>query len=138
MKFFSSSKFGLNLSLFLLFCLPLSPLTAKAAGLVPCGGPDEPECTACHLLVLVQNVIHFALEAVFIVCICLIIYGGFRWLFSFGKQENIAAGQKIITSALIGLMIVLASWLIVNTIFWIIAMLGGEDYTGTWWQLKCL
>jgi len=122
---------------FLIITFSLTGLI-KAKGLVPCGGPDEQECTACHLLVLVQNIIDFILEAVFIVCICLIVYGGFRWLFSFGNDKNIAAGQKAITSALIGLMIVLASWLIVNTILYFLKpQIEGIDLQSSWWQLKC-
>jgi len=109
----------------------------QAKGLVPCGGPEEEECTACHLLVLVQNVVDFVIKGAIFICIVLIIYGGFRWLFSFGKQENIVAGQKAILNAIIGLVIVLVAWLIVNTIFWLIAYVGGENYTGSWWHLEC-
>ncbi len=110
----------------------------EAKGLVPCGGPGEDPCTACHLLVLIQNVIEFVIKAAFIICICLIIYGGFRWLFSFGNDENIAAGQKAIINALLGLMIVLAAWLIVNTIFWLLSPnIEGVDIKSTWWQLEC-
>jgi hypothetical protein len=38
------------------------PLVTGAAGLVPCGGPNENACGACDLLVLVQNVLEFALK----------------------------------------------------------------------------
>ena len=119
------------------FIFLIIPVVTFAAGLVPCGGPNEPECTPCDLLVLAQNVIHYALKIAVAVCIVLIIYGGFRWIFAFGDSNNIAAGQKVIFSALIGLVIILAAWLIVNTVFWLIAYMGGEDYTGTWWRIKC-
>lgn len=121
----------------LIFLFLFAPFVLQAAGLVPCGGSSEPPCTACDLLVLAQNVIHKALELAILVCIVLLIYGGFRWIFSFGNEENIAAGQRTIYDAIIGLVIILAAWIIVNTIFWLIAYIGGENYTGTWSHLKC-
>jgi len=115
----------------------LSPLSIKAAGLVPCGGPDENPCTACDLLVLAQNVLQFALKMAFLIVIGFIVYGGFRWIFSLGKEENIKAGQQIILNAIIGLIIILTAWIIVNTIFWFIAQAGGWDFTGTWSHIEC-
>ena len=114
----------------------LSPLITGAAGLVPCGGPGDP-CTACDLLVLAQNVLEFALKMAFLIIIGFIVYGGFRWIFSLGKEENLKAGQQIITNAIIGLIIILTAWIIVNTVFWFIAQAGGDDYTGTWYHIEC-
>jgi len=113
------------------------PLMAGAAGLVPCGGPGENACTACDLLVLVQNLLEFALKMAFLIIIGFIVYGGFRWIFSLGKEENLKAGQQIITNAIIGLIIILTAWLIVNTVFWTIKQMGGDDYTGTWFHIEC-
>jgi len=114
------------------------PLILSAKGLVPCGGPDEDPCTVCHLLVLIQNIIDFIMKAAFYICIVLIIYGGFRWFLSFGKEENIAAGQKIIFNAIAGLVIVLAAWLIVHTILWLLnPQIPGVDLKSTWFKLEC-
>jgi len=130
----------------------LAPLEiTEAAGLVPCGrSVDDPEtpdinesqpCTACDLLVLLQNVLHFALTIAFLIVVIFAIVGGFRWILSGGNEENIKAGQKTLSSALIGLVIILCAWLIVNTVFWLVKTIGGEDYTGTgalpWFQLEC-
>jgi len=121
----------------LLTLLLFTPLLTSAAGLVPCGGPGEQACTACHLLVLIQRVLDFALKMAFLVIVGFIVYGGFRWIFSLGKEENLKAGQQIITNAIIGLIIILAAWVIVNTVFWIIKQMGGDDYTGTWFHIEC-
>jgi len=94
----------------------LLPLIAGAAGLVPCGGPNEKACEICDLLVLAQNVLDFALKMAFLVIVGFIVYGGFRWIFSLGKEENLKAGQQIITNAIIGLIII---------------------YTGTWFHIEC-
>lgn len=127
-----ATKIGKGLILFLL----IFPLVSLANGLVPCKGLD---CTPCHLLKLVQNVIDFIIKLSFLICIVLIVYGGFRWLLSFGKEENITAAQKIIVSTLFGLLIVLTSWLIVHTIFWLLApkIEGIDNLNSTWFKLEC-
>lgn len=110
----------------------------KAAGLVPCGGPGERVCEACDILVLADNIIKFALRIAFLISIGCIIYGGYRWIFSFGNPSNVTAGWQFIYSALIGLLIILASWIIVNTFFWLIAeFFGGWDYTSNWFKIEC-
>ena len=125
-----------------IFLAPLSfvliPLIVSAAGLVPCGGPDEDPCTACDLLILFQNVLKKALEIAFLIVIGSIVYGGFRWIFSGGNETSIKTGQKIITNAIIGIVIILTAWLIVNTVFWVIKQMGGvEKYTGNWFHIDC-
>jgi len=123
--------------LFLLFFAPiLTSAATSIAPLVPCGGEGDP-CTACDLLILVQNVLEFALKMAFLIIIGFIVYGGFRWIFSLGKEENLKAGQQIITNAIIGLIIILTAWMIVNTVFWAIKQMGGDDYTGTWFHIEC-
>ncbi len=126
-----------ELIIFSLLILIFVPISAGAAGLVPCGGPGEQACTTCDLLVLTQNVLEFALKMAFLIIIGFIVYGGFRWIFSLGKEENLKAGQQIITNAIIGLVIILTAWIIVNTVFWTIKQMGGDDYTGTWFHIEC-
>lgn len=123
------------------------PLLINAAGLVPCGRSIDDQstpnidesrpCETCDLLVLAQNVLKFALKMAFLIIIGFIVYGGFRWIFSLGKEENLKAGQQIITNAIIGLVIILTAWIIVNTVFWTIKEMGGDDYTGTWFYIEC-
>lgn len=125
-----------ELIIFSLLILLFMPLLTSAAGLVPCGGEGDP-CTTCDLLVLVQNVLEFAIKMAFLIIIGFIVYGGFRWIFSLGKEENLKAGQQIITNAIIGLIIILTAWIIVNTVFWAIKGMGGDDYTGTWFHIEC-
>lgn len=122
---------------FFTLILLFTPILTSAAGLVPCGGPGESACNACHLLILVQNVLEVALRMAFLIIIGFIVYGGFRWIFSLGKEENLKAGQQIITNAIIGLIIILTAWIIVNTVFWTIKQMGGDDYTGTWFHIEC-
>lgn len=123
--------------IFLLLVLFIPAIT-KAAGLVPCGGPEpEKPCTACDLLVLAENVLHYALTLAFTIVVIFAIIAGFRLIFSGGNEVNIKAAQKSLSTALIGLAIILCSYLIVNTVFWLMAQIGGDDYTNDWWHLEC-
>ena len=115
----------------------LIPLISFGAGLVPCGGPNENPCTACDIIVLIEKILHFALNSGILIIIGAIIWGGIIWITSMGEKKKIAQGKQIIQSAIIGLIIVLASYIIINTTFWVLAKLGGDDYTGTWLQLEC-
>ncbi len=124
-----------NFFLLILFVLPL---ITHSAGLVPCGGPGEEECTLCHLLDMIENIINFLFQNVFVyIIIGMIFYGGFLWMFSGGREENIKKGQRLMMNAIIGFVIALCAFIIVHTLFWIIAQLGGEDFTGTWFNIKC-
>ncbi len=125
------------------FCFLLIPFLAQADSswwpLVQCGGPTQDPCALCDLLELAQRVLHFAMQMAFLIVVGFIVYGGFRWIFSLGKEENIREGQKVITNAIIGLIIILSAWLIVNTVFWFITQVGvsGDYYTGTWYNIEC-
>lgn len=113
------------------------PLVAYA-DLVPCGGPAERACTACDLLVLADNIIKFGLMMAFLIVTAYLVYGAINyWILSFGSSSKVEKGLETIKSSLIGLLLILSSWIIVNTFFWIIAQLGGVDYTGTWFNIEC-
>lgn len=67
-------------------------------------------------VVIVVKIINFALMFLGIIAVSLVIYGGFVWMTSNGKEENISTAKKILKNALIGLIIILASWGIVSFI----------------------
>lgn len=54
------------------------------------------------------------------VALLMFMYGGARWILAAGKQEWVQAGTAAMTAAVVGLVIILTSWLIVN--FTIIAL----------------
>src|SRR3989344_354779 len=69
------------------------------------------------------NIINAALGFVSIIALAVIIYGGYVWMTSGGIPQRIALAKKILISAVIGLIIILTSWAIVN--FIINGMNGG-------------
>jgi TRAP-type C4-dicarboxylate transport system permease small subunit len=61
----------------------------------------------------VLNVIRLVLGLMTLVAVVLIIYGGFTWLTAAGNEENVEKAKKIISAAVIGLIIILLAWAIV-------------------------
>lgn len=88
-----------------------------------CTGPVTPntpgnqrQCTLCDLLKVVENVINFALILLVPIGVMAIIYGGFVYMTSGGEAGRVQQGRKIVTSAIVGIAITLAAWLIIDTV----------------------
>jgi hypothetical protein len=120
----------------LVACL-LSLSSAQAAGLVPCGGEGQNPCTWCHLMQLIKNVINFLMYIVFPLAAIMIVVGGIMIMTAGGSTERVAKGKEIVTAAVVGLLIALLSWLIIDTIIGIIAVGWDSLKIGPWNKLKC-
>jgi len=68
------------------------------------------------LIATIGHIINIILGVLGVVAVGLIIYAGFIWLTSAGNEEKIAQAKKIISSATIGLAIILASFAIASFI----------------------
>ena len=85
--------------------------------LVPCGGTGQPACTFDHLIVLINNVIKFALFYVAIpIAVAVIVWAGILIMTSAGNESKISQGRQMITGVMTGLLIAFTAWLIVETI----------------------
>lgn len=62
----------------------------------------------------VSNVIKAFMGLLGIVAVCLILYGGFRWMTAMGDQTKVDDARKIIVSGIIGLVIILSAYAIAN------------------------
>jgi len=99
---------------------------ALAGGLVPCGGDGEEECNLCHLWQLSDNILDFVtLQLVFPIAALLFVAAGVVFLTSGGSDEKVTLAKKIFTNTVIGLIIVLCSWLLIDTLISTIAGSGG-------------
>ncbi|MBP7058679.1 hypothetical protein KBB06_05090, partial [Candidatus Gracilibacteria bacterium] len=124
-KIFKKILLGIMLAYTLL--LPLSAMaadTSKTSFTEFKGGLEAPS-TQGYASGLVQatdarsfilNVTNFFLGFLGLVAVVIIIYGGFMYVIDMGKGESGGKGKKAITYAVIGLIIVMASYAIVNTI----------------------
>ncbi|MBZ9571731.1 TrbC/VirB2 family protein [Patescibacteria group bacterium] len=95
-------------------------------GLVPCGRytndpgtaiDESAPCTLCHLFVLFKRVVDFVtVNIIFPLAVLMFVIGGAMLLIAGGDPGKIGLGRKILKATVIGLVIILAAWLIVNTI----------------------
>lgn len=113
---------------FIIFSFVLSPVLfiVNAAGLVPCEGIA---CTWNDLYALVANIINFMVYTLALpLAAIFIVWGGFLIMTAGGSQSRFESGKESVKWAVIGLVIVLAAWLIISLI--IQALCGATSLTG--------
>jgi hypothetical protein len=73
----------------------------------------------------VSGVIRAFMGLLGIVAVCLILYGGFRWMTAMGSPEKVDEAKKIIIAGVIGLIIIFAAYAIAQ--FVINAIVSGTS-----------
>ena len=121
----------------LLFFFLLPPSVIAENGLLPCGpGTTKPSCGICDLFVLITNVLNFVMTRIVpVVATLMLIIGGIWFYFSGASPENKRRAQSIVTSSVIGVVIILTAWAVVNTILdksGIVEMDGWK-----WYDIEC-
>ena len=81
---------------------------ARGADIVTPDGPD--------LLVIVQNLLNATFGVVGIIAVVMIIIGGFYYMTSQGSPEKVQKGKNTILYGIVGLIICLSAFAIVNFI----------------------
>ena len=61
----------------------------------------------------VISIVQWALGLLALVAVVIIIWGGFTWITAGGNEEKIEKAKKLITAAVVGLIVVLLAWAIV-------------------------
>ncbi len=91
-------------------------------------------CSICDAVIVASNVVNnIVIPLGTILAVVFIVYGALRMMVSFGSESNFSSARSIITSAVIGLVIILCGWLIVNTLFTV--LMGQPNFP--WAQIKC-
>jgi len=96
-----------------------------------CSGPD---CDLCDLLALFKNLITFGLELGVVIAGLFIAWGAFVIMTARDSEEQFKKGREIMTIAVYGVAIALASWLIVGTT---LQILTGSPSKLPWDQIQC-
>jgi hypothetical protein len=93
------------------------PMLASAAGLpakiVSCTGTD---CTVCDIATTAQNVLNTAIYILVFLAAVMFAWAGFKMLTSGGDSEGYTSGKRIFGNVLIGLIIILAGWIVIDTL----------------------
>lgn len=109
-------------------CVPNAESTAAGSGLLPTPGDKAHNVPPAalssdanlgnyevnDLLRLGVNITNWILGMVGSASLLMFIWGGFQWLISQGESAKIALGKKIMSSAVIGIVITFSSYIIIK------------------------
>ncbi len=94
-----------------LFTLTLA--APAAAGLVTCSGT---ECNFCDLAAMVNNIINWLFGFLVLAAVLLFVEAGFRLVTSGGNEDALKYAKNRLTYVVIGFLIMLVSWTVVDTV----------------------
>lgn len=127
-------------------------------GLVPCGKPVNiggswedghcvggdiqcVRCQFCHLFVMLNAIIYFVLfQIVPPIAALMLVIGGIMFMFANlgeGGPQMLNQARKLISSVIIGLIIMFSAWLVVGVFF---SFIGVAEWTGLqagWFNINC-
>lgn len=97
-------------------------------------------CDFIQLMVILQKVILSLFGGLALI---MLIWGGQSIITASGNQEKIAAGKKLITSTLLGVVIILAGFFIIYAIVGILTSPYGSSFntkifSADWWTAQCI
>lgn len=98
---------------------------AQATILPPCA--ESGNCFLCDFLIGFANIATWLLSILGSVALLFFIYGGVVWLTAAGNEEKIKSGRGVLVNTVVGVVIVMASWAIIN--FTIISLVGAPTPT---------
>lgn len=114
---------------------------AFAKDIIPCGPASlgfSEECNACQLYQLIQNVIDFiTLQIAPVLAVVMILVGAFFLITAGGSEESVKKGRDIITKTIIGILIIMGSWLVIDTVLLGLAKDYSSSGTKPWNKIKC-
>lgn len=117
-----TAMLALSLALLLLTCFTFAPPLARAQsiaspdselqkGLV---GIQEPlGAVAVDIRIIIARIIRIALGLLGLVLLGFVLYGGYLWMTAGGNEEQIGTAKRVLTNAVIGLVIILSAYAIV-------------------------
>jgi type IV secretory pathway VirB2 component (pilin) len=117
-----------------LFFISILVLPPAHAALVPCSGLD---CKPCHIYAGFSNVINFIVFTLTPgIAVIMILASAIALVFG-GSESARTAGKKMLTSVVIGLVIIYTSWLVVNTIIRTLAKRSDGWVPSSWNTIQC-
>jgi hypothetical protein len=106
----------LALAFFGLFLFPSFASIASAQNLASFAGCSGTDCSACNIVDLTNGLVQWLIGFLFVLFAIIIAYAGFGLVTSGGNSHAMDEAKGRFTNAIIGLIIVLAAWLVVDTI----------------------
>lgn len=131
-----------KISLFIyLFFTNFLKINAQIPGWTPiwkgakCAKNNAPvgSCDICDALIVFQNIINNGFKLAIVIAVIMLAWGSIILIVSSGSENNIKKGKGIINNALIGLLLALFSWTIINLLLHFLT--GHPDLP--WYKVKC-
>ena len=113
---------------------------AQTKGLIPCGTSYASDpCTLCHLIVGMQGLIDFGLKKIMLpLAILMIVVAGVIYIISAGNEHLMTLAKTGLTYILAGFAIILAAWIMVNTVLNLVGVKSDLGLSITRWdQFSC-
>jgi len=98
----------------LTFVVALAPVALAQFTTPSAGGTGLPNDTSVSGFIL--KIINIALAVAGLIAVLFLIIGGFRYITSAGNEETAEQAKKIITNAIIGIVVIILSFVIVRVI----------------------
>ena len=118
------------------FAFIMSPVVipqAVNAGLVDtfannCPRDTGVRCADTDIASIFRMIINWALAIAFLLAVIVLIYGGFLYITSAGNAEGAGKGKTAIQNALIGIVIIVLSYVIVQIVYRFVAGSGSGSF----------
>jgi hypothetical protein len=141
----------MNKILFAIICLSLFLIPSYSYAfmgcditIVPCGTDENDDgeisggemCQFSDIFILVNNILVYVMTCLApIVSAIMLIFGGFYYMIAGVNPGKLEEGKKIITAAIVGLVIIFVAWILLNTF---LTSMGVAEWTGlnTWWDFN--
>jgi len=117
-----------NIQIFLAcLLLGLSMANFASAALVTCGGYNDngtpqTDCKLTDLIFLINRIINFLLSWAWIISMFYIMWAGYNMIFAGGNEEALSAAKTQFSHAVIGFVLIMASYILVN---WVVSLFSG-------------
>ena len=95
-----------------------------------CPADTGVRCSEGSIASIFRLIINWALAIAFIAAVVVLIYGGFRYITSAGNADSATTGKTAIINALIGIVIIVLSYIIVQIVYRFVSGQGSGGVLG--------
>jgi len=106
----------------------------KGTSCAPGGGGPTGPCSVCDSLIVTSNIITYLAQFAVLISVAMMVYGAILMMVSGGDEGKFKDGKSKITNAIIGLVVVMLAWVIINTVLRLLTG-GGADLP--WNNITC-
>jgi hypothetical protein len=111
------------------------PLISGAEQLVPCEGTD---CNFCHIVDIVNRIVQWVMTISTLLVVLVMAVAGWRLITSGGDASAYEGAKKLFYNAVIGVVILLAAWTMIDTLAKILVKDEFQPLVfGPWNSLEC-